>query len=130
MPRGQPKKFKTGDELIELWREFCTQIVENGYEIAPTQTEFCKWLKLEYDGADIKTVYNSLNKYFPSKKKEFEQIRGDVIAQGAMLGKYHATMTIFALKNWCNWTDKPQEEVDDLDKLNKIIEGLNRVAQS
>ena len=35
--RGQPKKFKTGQDLIDLWQQFCDYITENDYCIAPTQ---------------------------------------------------------------------------------------------
>lgn len=104
--RGQPKKFKTGQDLIDLWQQFCDYIVESGYCIAPTQTEFSKWLATVQNRADRKTIYTSLNQYFPTIKSDFEAIRADVIAQGAMLGKYHATMSIFALKNWCSWADR------------------------
>jgi hypothetical protein len=32
-----------------------------------------------------------------------------------MLGRYNSTMSIFALKNWCKWTDK--QEVTQETKL-------------
>lgn len=108
--RGQPKKFRSGQRLIQLWQEFCDYVVQTGYTIAPTQTEFSKWLSERIQGGDRRTIYNSLNKYFPEIKSDFEAIRADVITQGAMLGKYHSTMSIFALKNWCKWTDKPNED--------------------
>ena len=111
MAAGQPKKFNSGKKLIELFEEFCESIVEEGYMIIPSQTEFCKWLKEKHGGADRKTIYNALNKYFPDIKKEFEQLKSDVIVQGAMLGRYQNTMSIFALKNWCNWKDKQDTEV-------------------
>lgn len=105
MPAGQPRRFESGAELLKLWEEFCNSISDTGYELVPTQTAFCKWLRENYHSADRKTIYNTLNKYFPSIKKDFERIQGDTIAQGAMLGKYQSTMSIFALKNWCNWGD-------------------------
>jgi hypothetical protein len=40
MPAGQPKRFESGEQLIALWYEFCAEIVEDGYKIAPTLTEF------------------------------------------------------------------------------------------
>lgn len=103
---GQPKSFKNGDELIELWQEFCDEIVNNEFKTVPTQTEFSKWLKIKYGKVDRKTIYNSLNKYFPAIKEQFEKIRADVIMQGGMLGKYQPTMSIFGLKNWCKWADR------------------------
>ena len=109
---GHPKKFSTGDELIALWDEFCTEIARDGYVDVPTQTSFCRWLKNRHNEVDRKTIYTSLNEYFPTIKKEFENLQSDVIVAGAALGKYNSTMAIFALKNWCNWKDKQEIEQD------------------
>lgn len=112
MPRGRPKTFSNGKALVDLWCEFCSCIVSDGYTVVPTQTEFCRWLSTHYASTDRRTIYNALNKYFPTVKKEIEQVQSDVIAQGAMLGHYNPTMAIFGLKNWCKWTDKQQIEAD------------------
>lgn len=103
--RGQPKRFESAEQMIALWSDFCNEIVLNEFNTVPTQTAFCRWLSQNYDGTDRKTIYNSLNKYFPSIKKEFEQLQSDVIMQGGMMGKYNPTMSIFGLKNWCGWSD-------------------------
>ena len=117
----KPNKFKSGSELIELWRDYCDEIVENGFNDIPSQTSFCRWLARNYESTDRKTIYNSLNKIFPNIKKEFDAIRADTIAQGAMLGHYQPTMSIFALKHWCKWTDTPDtsdaEEVRIVDDI-------------
>ena len=110
---GHPKTYQSGEELIELWTEYCDEIAEQGYIQAPTQTDFCRWLKRRETPADAKTIYTTLNKYFPNIKAEFEKIRADTIAAGAMLGHYQQSITIFALKNWAGWTDK--QEVGNLD---------------
>ena len=102
---GQPKRFENGEQLIELWQEFCTEIVDNGFLTVPTQTAFCRWLSENYAETDRRTIYNSLNLYFPNIKKDFEQIQSDTIMQGGMVGKYNSTMSIFGLKNWCGWSD-------------------------
>ena len=103
--KTKPNKFESGEHLIELWRKFCNSIVENEFNTVPTQTAFCRWLEKEYERTDRKTIYNSLNKIFPSIKKDFEQLQSDVIMQGGMMGKYNPTMSIFGLKNWCGWSD-------------------------
>jgi hypothetical protein len=108
--RGHPKTFKSGADLIGLWRAFCDEIKNNEFKGVPTQTAFCRWLAENYDTVDRKTIYTSLNKYFPDIKKEFESLQSDTIMEGAMLGKYNATMSIFGLKNWCNWKDKAEPE--------------------
>ena len=110
---GHPKTYQSGEELIELWTEYCDEIEAEGYAAVPTQTDFCRWLAKRETPADRKTIYTALNKYFPTIKSEFEKIRADTIAAGAMLGHYQQSITIFALKNWAGWTDK--QEVGNLD---------------
>ncbi len=101
----KPNKFKSGDDIIELWRRYCYEIMDNGFFEVPTQTAFCRWLERNYEKTDRKTLYNALYKNFPEIKNDFDSIRADVIAQGALTGKYQATMSIFSLKHWCHWSD-------------------------
>ena len=129
--KTKPNKFESGEQLIELWRQFCNSIVENEFNTVPTQTAFCRWLEKEYEKTDRKTIYNSLNKIFPDIKKDFEQLQSDVIMQGGMMGKYNPTMSIFGLKNWCGWSDtgkrtdeKEKEENAKLDRLIEAIKGV------
>lgn len=135
MAGGQPKKFKSGQQMIDLWQQFCDQIRENGYTEAPTQTAFGRWLSANYSNVDRRTIYNSLNEYFPMIKKEFETIRADVISEGTMLGKYQPTMSIFALKNWCSWRDNPvntslNDDAVRQDELSKSLEELAKELES
>lgn len=131
----KPPKFgNDGQRLIDLWSTFCEEIAESEYSKVPTQTEFCRWLSLRYEETDRKTIYNYLNKYFPTIKAEFEQIQSDTIASGAMLGKYQSTMSIFGLKNWCGWGDNGKTasygadnaEIDPLTaSLRELAEEMN-----
>ena len=123
--RTKPTKFSSGEQLILLWETFCNEIVDNGFDKVPTQTAFCRWLTENFKKTDRKTIYNSLNKIFPDIKKDFERLQSDTITTGGMLGKYNPTMTIFALKNWCNWKDKAEVEATPnngiLDEVNKYF---------
>lgn len=125
----KPKKFSSAEQLIELWIEFNDYIREQNYSIVPTQTDFCRWLAKNYAKCDRRTIYNSLNGYFPTIKKDFEQIQGETIASGSMLNKYNSTMSIFALKNWCRWADRTEnvqltaEDVKQ-DELSKSLEEM------
>lgn len=131
MPAGQPKKFRNGKELVKLFSDFCDSISNNDYKTVPTQTEFCRWLAKNDTECDRRTIYNSLNKYFPTIKKEFEQLQSDTIAAGSMLGHYQQTMSIFALKNWCRWQDKIEvNDTSALDKLDSILEEMDKNARS
>ena len=53
-------------------------------------------------------------------KKEFEDIRADLLSRGASIGVYNVTMIIFALKNWCNWKDKAEVEQDNTGVLETL----------
>ena len=125
--RGQPKRFESAEQMIALWSDFCNEIVKNEFNTVPTQTAFCRWLSANYQDTDRRTIYNSLNKYFPALKKEFEQIQSDVIMQGGMMGKYNPTMSIFGLKNWCGWSDSGRvttgryDEEKEEDALSKAL---------
>lgn len=124
MPAGQPKRFESGEQLIALWYEFCAEIVEDGYKIAPTFTEFGKWLAVPLDETDRKTLYNALHKYFPEVKSVVEGARADVVAQGTMLGKYQPSMSIFALKNWCGWTDRMETQNENRNYDMGVVEQI------
>ena len=115
--KTKPNKFESGEQLISLWNDFCNEIIDNGFDKVPTQTAFCRWLAEHYKETDRKTIYNSLNKIFPAIKKDFEKLQSDTITTGGMLGKYNPTMTIFALKNWCNWADKPENENEEKQEM-------------
>lgn len=123
--RGKPKRFKNGSELIALFDEFCRNIVADDYKRIPSQTEFCRWLEERENATDRRTIYNALNKYFPTVKKDFERLQSDLIAQGAMLDKYKNTMSIFVLKNWCKWSDRPIDETDNSNE--KIAQSIERL---
>ena len=123
--KTKPNKFESGEHLIELWRQFCNSIVENEFNTVPTQTAFCRWLEKEYEKTDRKTIYNSLNKIFPTINKAFEQLQSDVIMQGGMMGKYNPTMSIFGLKNWCGWSDSGRATTGRYDE-EKVEDALSK----
>lgn len=128
--KTKPNKFENAEQFIELWQAFCDDIVDSGFSTVPSQTAFCKWLTKNYESTDRKTIYNTLNKIFPTIKSNFEQMQGDIIAEGSMLGKYQPTMSIFALKNWCSWSDRSEtvqltaEDVRQQDELSKSLEEM------
>ena len=71
------------------------------------------------------TIRRCFDEYWADIKKEFEDIRADLLSRGASIGVYNVTMIIFALKNWCNWKDKAEVEntvnVEDLTPLSELL---------
>lgn len=126
---GQPPRFEDGEQLISFWVDFCDEIIDNNYDRIPTQTAFCRWLAKNYKETDRKTIYNSLNRYFPNIKKEFERIQSDVIMQGGMLGRYNPTMSIFGLKNWCGWGDSGYVKSADTAEDDELTKALKEEAE-
>ena len=75
-----------------------------------------------------KVISEHHKKYFPTIKKDFEQIQGDIIAEGAMLGHYQSTISIFALKHWCKWSDTPTADDDEaFEQLDKVLDEIGGV---
>ncbi len=92
-------------ELIELWRLFCGEIVENKYVTVPTVTEFVRFVA-RCRQAPEEDVARAVERHFPAAREAVERMRADVLSQGSMLGKYQSTMSTLAIKNWCGWADK------------------------
>lgn len=49
-----------------------------------------------------------------------------------MLGHYQSAMSIFALKNWCKWTDNANDMTDNdaLGKLDSILAEIKEDAKN
>ena len=56
------------------------------------------------------TIRRCFDEYWSDIKKDFQDVRSDLLVRGGMLGKYQPTMTIFGLKNWCGWGDNVKTE--------------------
>lgn len=117
-PRGQPRAFRSGIHLFECIQDFCDDIIAQGYTVLPSKTEFCRWYS-NRTGRKIsrRTVWSAMEKYYPDVKGRINVLVSDVLAQGAALGFWNSTITIFVLKNWCRWSDKPEAEQNPADEL-------------
>lgn len=98
---GQPRAFNTPDDLLDSFDDFLNYVRLTDFEVYPTKANFSRYMEI-----DAKTVYNTVEKYFPEIKKRYIDMLSDCLTEGASIGKYDKTMTIFCLKNWCNWADK------------------------
>ena len=99
--------FSSPAALLRAWRRFCDGIVADGYTAAPTDTAFIRALAAEH-GCDETRVSRALARHLPAVRDAVDDIRADVITQGALAGKYPATVSTFGLKNKCGWADKPE----------------------
>lgn len=107
---GKPRAFRNGDELIDAQRNYCRYIADTGYQEYPTKNGFS-----DYIGVDPKTVWLSIERYYPEIKQQWKENIEQTLINGVNAGVYHVTMTIFILKNWCDWRDR-KETIDSTAK--------------
>jgi len=126
---GQPKKFKKKefeDFVLEYFDKIYNAQTEDSADI-PTFYGFFQYVS-KIRPCSFHTVRRCFDEYWADIKKDFEEIRADLLVRGGSLGKYNSTMVIFALKNWCNWADKKEvkNEIDDKanGQLADLINGL------
>lgn len=108
---GQHTIFKSTEEFIKEFDTYMIDIVNNGFEKLPTKLDFAIT-----KGISPSTVQREYNKLTENEKKEWQSALSDVITAGVNAGKYNTTMSIFALKNWCNWADKQESKVEKTEK--------------
>ena len=104
---GNKPIYENETEFLQALQTYIYDIANNGYEKLPTKTDFART-----NNISISTVFSYFNKLSTSQKKEWEMALSDTITEGVNLGKYNTTMSIFALKNWCNWADKNEQKVE------------------
>ena len=110
-PRGRPRTFRSGAHLFECMQAFCDDIIAHGYNVLPSKTEFCRWYSNQFEKPlSRRAVWAAVNEQYPDAKSNIEELVSDVLAQGAALGHWNSSITIFVLKNWCRWSDKHEPE--------------------
>ena len=110
-----------GNTYGQKWTaEDAARIFQQAFDLAKngsvTLTSIAKELDLYPD------IFEYLCERFPefrTNKKHIEKWIEDNTFQGALNGRYNATMAIFGLKNNHGWTDKPKDE-QTIDKPPKI----------
>ena len=127
--RGQPKTFTKQEfkDFVFEYMEFIYDKQENSVKDTPTFYGFYRFVR-EKKECSYHTIRRCFDEYWADIKKEFEDIRADLLSRGASIGIYNPTMTIFALKNWCKWADKPSEETENSNK--EIAESIKHLAEA
>lgn len=107
MPAGRPRIMDNAT-LIELYEQFCEEVVSGGFCVLPTKTRFTAWLKIR-ELMDRATFYRYFSEFCDTEKSRFYEALSDTLTEGAAVGRYNNTMIIFCLKNWCGWSDGKRE---------------------
>lgn len=95
------RAFPTGADLIAKLEKYCDYIKSTGYAEYPTKMGFA-----DYCGVDRSTTWHAVNRFYPEIRKQWQETIEQTLINGVNAGVYQQTMTIFILKNWCDWTDK------------------------
>lgn len=118
--------FRSPAALLAAWRRFCDGIVADGYTTAPTDTAFVRAVAAQH-GCDEATADRAFLRHLPAVRDTLDGIRADVITQGALAGKYPATVSTFVLKNKCGWVDKPERAAPVPASVAEIAAAIERM---
>lgn len=123
--RGQPKTFTEQEfkDFVFEYMDFIYDKQENSLKDTPTFYGFYRFVR-EQKECSYHTIRRCFDEYWADIKKEFEDIRADLLSRGASIGIYNPTITIFALKNWCHWKDKADDEKTVGNSFNEGMQNL------
>ncbi|MBP5434062.1 hypothetical protein [Ruminococcus sp.] len=130
--RGQPKKF-TKEQfknyvITYFERLYDGQNDKDAVSEPPTFFGFYRYVN-EITNCSYHTIRRCYDEYWADIKKEFEELRADLLIRGSSMGRYNATTAIFALKNWCKWTDRQEVTQEaNLTVTDNFLEALNNTA--
>ena len=143
------KAIHSGDELLYLFEAFCSYIRNKNFmktfttpdgevkmmPIVPNQSNFATWLGIRRPDIS-KVIFES-----PAEiGVQYKAMLADLLSEGAMVGAYASTSTIFSLKNLCDWAEKYEDRsrpdtkttVEEAERIMKelgisrpILEGKN-----
>lgn len=91
-------------EMLSCFEDFCKWVEANEYETVPTISTFADYI--DKSRADVHEWF----RLHPTESTQMRDMCADTLATGAMLKKYDARVTSFALKNWCGWEEAPQKK--------------------
>lgn len=72
--------------------------------IVPNQSNLARWM-----GVSNMSIARAMEKANNKQLASYKRLLADCLSEGAMLGIYQSSSTIFALKNMCDWADKYED---------------------
>lgn len=98
---GNPRVFKSGDELIDAQIAYCKHIRDINYIEYPTKNGLAEYLQI-----DPKTIWLTIERYYPGIRRQWQENIEQTLINGVNAGVYNVTMTKYILANWCGWSDR------------------------
>ena len=139
MAMGRPRKYKTGDDLMDAVDSFIAYSTE--HNIRPTDYQVCEYLHMSPDslenysrrdkesntGDNDKEIESNTKNTYSAAIKKLTMYRQDWYLRHAESNPKLTSIDIFALKQPCNggWTDKQQIEGNGALALNVSISGAS-----
>lgn len=132
------KGLYNSDEVLFAFESFCAFIRganfmkpfkridgETGVmPIVPSQTNLAHWL-----GITRKSIYRAMMDGPESARTEYKTMLADLLSEGAMMGVYSSSSSIFTLKNLCDWADKPEDRAVQKEDFVPVEEAEKALAE-
>lgn len=96
-----PALIQSHEEFIGLFEQYLAAIKST--DEVPTYSNFATWL----GNFSPSSIYYYFQKH-PESRDAAAELLADALVEKAIVGKFRDAVTIFALKNRCNWTDKKE----------------------
>lgn len=135
---GQYKSLQGGEEVLDAMEGFCAYVRANNFmkpftrpdgeesyiPIVPNPTNLSMWL-----GISSRALRRSAAEMDPSQEAEYKAMLSDLLSDGAIVGAYNTSSTIFTLKNLCDWADKREDRVVQVENTSSIEEAKQNLAE-
>lgn len=101
MKNRAPALIQTHEEFVGLFEQYLDAIKPT--DEVPTYSNFATWL----GNYSRHSIYSFFKKH-PETRDAVAELLADAIVEKAIKGQFRDAVSIFTLKNRCNWTDKKE----------------------
>ena len=109
------KVFRDNNDFIVTFEHYINKVQKEDYAELPTLLNFARYVK-----CSPHTIQSYLYALTENDRKIYKSILADMLYQGVNAGYYDRQMTIFAMKNLCDWSDRV-ESTAKIEKKKDII---------
>lgn len=125
------KALRSADETLFALECFCAYIRNNNFvkeferpdgsmgmmPIVPNTTNLAMWLGIS--SCRLRSILRDMDSV---SQGEYKALLGDLLSDGAIAGVYSQSPTIFTLKNLCDWADKREDRVVQVEDTSSVEE--------
>ena len=120
--------FASGDEFIDRFEEYLKDQDSTFTQRPPSFSRFADWLEVSR-----KKVLYYVGKW-PEADRTLRQMIADVLVEHAIIGDYRDAVSIFTLKNRCDWTDKKEtvsvSRSSSIATPEEVMQNMNKIKAS